>query len=71
MKMSIVLMPGTKNLPTGWQAQNTKLKTLMVINLSEQHSLVSNWVSELRNVDVQQDRLRFRLNLERIAEVIG
>ena len=71
MKMSIVLMPGTKNLPTGWQAQNTKLKTLMVINLSEEHSLVSNWVSELRNVDVQQDRLRFRLNLERIAEVIG
>jgi uracil phosphoribosyltransferase len=43
----------------------------MVINLSEQHSLVSNWVGELRNVDVQQDRMRFRRNLERIAEVIG
>jgi uracil phosphoribosyltransferase len=43
----------------------------MVINLSEQHSLVSNWVSELRNTDVQNDRLRFRRNLERIAEVIG
>jgi uracil phosphoribosyltransferase len=43
----------------------------MVHNLSKQHSLVSNWVSELRNVDVQQDRLRFRRNLERIAEVIG
>ena len=43
----------------------------MLINLSEQHSLVSNWVSELRNVDIQQDRLRFRNNLERIAEVIG
>ena len=43
----------------------------MVINLSEQHSLISNWVAELRNVDVQNDRLRFRRNLERIAEVIG
>lgn len=43
----------------------------MIINLSEQHSLVSNWVSELRNVEVQQDRMRFRRNLERIAEVIG
>ena len=43
----------------------------MVINLSEQHSLVSNWVGELRNVDVQDDRMRFRRNLERIAEVIG
>ncbi|MES2430725.1 MAG: uracil phosphoribosyltransferase [Bacteroidota bacterium] len=41
----------------------------MVINLSEEHSLVSNWVSELRNVDVQNDRMRFRRNLERIGEV--
>jgi uracil phosphoribosyltransferase len=41
----------------------------VVINLSEQHSLVSNWISELRNVNIQQDRLRFRINLERIAEV--
>jgi uracil phosphoribosyltransferase len=41
----------------------------MVINLSEQHSLVSNWVGELRNIAVQEDRMRFRRNLERIAEV--
>jgi len=40
----------------------------MVINLSEQHSLVSNWVSELRDVEVQNDRMRFRRNLERIGE---
>ncbi len=43
----------------------------MVINLSEEHSLISNWVSELRDYEVQQDRMRFRRNLERIAEVIG
>ena len=43
----------------------------MVINLSEQYSLVSGWVSELRDVDVQSDRMRFRRNLERIAEVTG
>jgi uracil phosphoribosyltransferase len=43
----------------------------MVHNFSKKHSLVSNWVSELRNVDVQNDRQRFRRNLERIAEVIG
>ncbi len=41
----------------------------MVVNLSEQHSLVSNWVSELRNVEVQNDRMRFRRNLERIGEI--
>lgn len=43
----------------------------MVKNLSEHHSLVSNWVSELRDIEVQKDRMRFRRNLERIAEVIG
>ena len=43
----------------------------MVKNLSAEHSLISNWVSELRDVDVQNDRMRFRRNLERIAEVIG
>jgi len=43
----------------------------MVINLSEQHSLVSNWVSELRDIDIQNDRMRFRRNLERIGEVIA
>lgn len=41
----------------------------MIINLSEQHSLVSNWVAELRDVDVQKDRMRFRRNLERIGEI--
>ena len=43
----------------------------MVVNLSQQHSLVSNWISELRDVTIQQDRMRFRINLERIAEVIA
>ena len=41
----------------------------MIVNLSEQHSLVSNWVAELRDVNVQGDRMRFRRNLERIGEV--
>jgi uracil phosphoribosyltransferase len=41
----------------------------MVINLSKEHSLVSNWIAELRDVNVQNDRMRFRRNLERIGEV--
>ena len=41
----------------------------MIVNLSEQHSLVSNWVSELRDVNIQSDRMRFRRNLERIGEI--
>jgi uracil phosphoribosyltransferase len=43
----------------------------MVVNLSENHSLLTNWVAELRDVQVQGDRMRFRRNLERIAEVIA
>ena len=41
----------------------------MIVNLSEQHSLVSNWINELRDINIQQDRMRFRHNLERIAEI--
>ncbi|WP_276480056.1 uracil phosphoribosyltransferase [Paraflavitalea pollutisoli] len=41
----------------------------MVINLSDQSSLVTQWISELRDVQVQTDRMRFRRNLERIGEV--
>ena len=43
----------------------------MVKNLSERHSLLSNWIGELRNTEIQADRMRFRRNLERIGEVIA
>jgi len=41
----------------------------MVVNLSEEYSLLSNWISELRDIDIQGDRMRFRRNLERVGEV--
>ncbi|HSZ84643.1 MAG TPA: uracil phosphoribosyltransferase [Puia sp.] len=41
----------------------------MVINLSEKYSLLSDWIAELRDVEIQNDRMRFRKNLERIGEV--
>jgi len=31
--------------------------------------LVSNWISEIRDITIQEDRMRFRRNLERIGEV--
>ena len=40
----------------------------MVKNLSDEHSLITNWICELRDMEVQNDRLRFRKNLERGAE---
>jgi len=41
----------------------------MVVNLSEQYSLLSDWISEIRDHEIQLDRMRFRRNLERIGEV--
>lgn len=41
----------------------------MVINLSREHSLIGNWIAEIRDVEIQKDRMRFRRNLERIGEV--
>ena len=43
----------------------------MVTNLSAKHSLLTNWISELRSTEVQTDRMRFRRNLERIGEAIA
>lgn len=43
----------------------------MIINLSQQHSLVNNWINELRDVQLQNERLRFRRNIERIGEVMA
>lgn len=43
----------------------------MITNLSVQGNLVTHWISELRDVDVQTDRMRFRRNLERIGEAIA
>ncbi|RQP14987.1 MAG: uracil phosphoribosyltransferase [Chryseobacterium sp.] len=41
----------------------------MLTVLSDNFSLITEWINELRNVDVQQDRMRFRRNLERIGEI--
>jgi len=41
----------------------------MVVNLSEEHSLVSNILSELRDIEIQEDRMRFRRNLEKLGEI--
>ncbi len=41
----------------------------MVTILSDQFSLVTTWINELRNVEIQGDRFRFRRNMERIGEI--
>lgn len=43
----------------------------MVYNLGEHNSLITQYISEIRNVEIQGDRMRFRRNLERIGEIIA
>lgn len=42
-----------------------------IINFAETPSLVSQYMAELRDVNVQKDMLRFRRNLERIGEIMA
>ncbi len=39
--------------------------------LSHQQSIIHDFLAELRNVEIQQDRARFRRNVERIGEVMA
>lgn len=42
-----------------------------IINFDEHPSVVSRYMMELRNLDIQGDMMRFRRNLERIGEVMA
>ena len=42
-----------------------------IIDLSTSNSVLNTFVSELRNVEIQNDPLRFRRNLERIGEIMA
>lgn len=44
---------------------------MKVINLGEQNSVLNQFVSEIRDVNIQKDSLRFRRNLERIGEIFA
>ena len=39
--------------------------------LSEQNSLLNHFLAEIRAVSIQNDRMRFRKNMERIGEIIA
>ncbi len=44
---------------------------MKIINFSETNSILNQYVSEIRNVEVQKDRMRFRRNIERIGEIMA
>ena len=45
--------------------------TIKSHNLSQQQSVFSQFMAEIRDVDVQKDRMRFRRNLERVGELMA
>jgi len=44
---------------------------MKIINLSEQNTILNRFVSELRDVNIQGDSMRFRRNVERIGEIMA
>ena len=43
--------------------------TLQILN--RQNSLLNTFLNEIRNVELQNDRMRFRRNLERVGEIMA
>jgi uracil phosphoribosyltransferase len=43
----------------------------MIINLGSQVSVINQFISELRDIEVQKDSMRFRRNLERCGEIFA
>ncbi|MEA2042028.1 MAG: uracil phosphoribosyltransferase [Bacteroidota bacterium] len=39
--------------------------------LSKKNSILNNYLAQLRDIDVQQERMRFRRNMERIGEIMA
>lgn len=47
------------------------ITNMKIINLGESNSILNKFVSELRDVNIQKDSLRFRRNIERIGEIMA
>jgi uracil phosphoribosyltransferase len=43
----------------------------MLFNLSEQNSVANQFITELRDKSIQQDRLKFRKNVERLGQIMA
>lgn len=44
---------------------------MKIINLGKNNSIFNQFISEIRNVDVQNDSMRFRRNCERMGEIMA
>lgn len=44
---------------------------MKIVNLSEQNTLLNQFITEIRDVNIQKDSMRFRRNIERIGEIMA
>lgn len=44
---------------------------MKIVDLSQQNTILNKFVSEIRDIQIQKDRLRFRRNIERIGEIMA
>ena len=44
---------------------------MKVINLSEHNSILNDFLKQIRSVDIQNDKMRFRHNIERIGQIMA
>ena len=44
---------------------------MKIINLSENNSVLNHYLKEIRSVEIQNDSMRFRRNMERIGEIMA
>ncbi|TYA84866.1 uracil phosphoribosyltransferase, partial [Seonamhaeicola marinus] len=40
-------------------------------NISKENSILNTFIAEIRDKTIQNDRMRFRRNIERIGEILG
>ena len=44
---------------------------MQIHHINSQNSILNKFISEIRDVNIQKDSLRFRRNIERIGEILG
>ena len=44
---------------------------MKIVNLSEQNSVLNQYLKEIRSVEIQGDSMRFRQNMERMGEIMA
>ena len=44
---------------------------MIIHNISSKNSVLNTFISEIRDVSIQKDSMRFRRNIERIGEILG